>query len=656
MEDIRSASRGRPKEESGKVTETEYEMGSSYTPHSHEGTGKRAQEIKKQEQINSTGEGEIEKQILTSLTDKEDRQKLRERGGALEDDAFLGKEIELANELLLVALGLGQNRGEDGSTTLFEQEAIFGQIDENKSKSKIQDVVDSKAAAIDVQNEEPRNITSKASELGSKAWEAATLSFGSKVSKKSVQANTKTHTTQKATEKAALKPNEPCHYDARARSIIFVAVTAMGVRGIDVYMAEKVIAQTIYFILSEGRSEAVKQGKEDPLQSQETQQSARQSWMNSASQGAVAREKIRGNWGRYLATGAGVAVGGAIIGLTGGLAAPIVAPALIGLTGGFTFLATTGGIVMIGTLLGVTGGGLAGYKVQRRLRGIDYFEFHEIQSEARQAGVVIPSLHATICCSGLLLKTDKQGAVFESVFHNTTDARDVYSIKAEEKMMQDAGEGLRGYVLDTAIKTGGRKVGEEVIKHTALAGLAALALPLTIFGTASAALDSVFVQAKSRSYRAGLILADVLKNETQGHRPVTLIGTSLGCYTILTALVELAKSPEENMHLVDSVYLIGGPITPSPSTIRRARSITARRFVNAYTRDMVCSIAAWLGSGISLEELRGVKLPKVMGCQPVLECPGVENINVEDLVPDGHFDLNRSAILDQILQRCRALE
>lgn len=343
--------------------------------------------------------------------------------------------------------------------------------------------------------------------------------------------------------------------------------------------------------------------------------------------------------------------------LSGGLAAPLIAPALVGLTGGFAFLATSGGVVLIGSLLGVAGGGLAGYKVQQRLRGIDYFEFHQVESAAREAGVAIPSLQATICCSGLLLKTDRQGAVFEEVFRSTSDARDVYNVKAEEQMMKDAGEGLKGYVLDTALKTGGRKVGEEVIKHTALAGLAALALPLTIWGTASAALNSVFVQAKSRSYRAGLILADVLRNEVQGHRPVTLIGTSIGCYTILTALGELAKTPEENIHLIDSVFLIGAPITPKPSTLRRARSITARRFVNAYTRDMVCSIAAWLGSGISLEELQQGMMPRVVGCQAILGVPGVENIDVSDLVQDGgHFALNQPKILDQILKRCRAVE
>ncbi|UZJ56892.1 hypothetical protein CBS101457_006212 [Exobasidium rhododendri] len=653
LEDIRAASRGRPDGDEKGIIASQYEMGTSHASPSHEGTGKRAEDIKAAEKVEAIGKeakGDEERSATLNRRQFDEGEPSARAGGALDDAAFNGKEIELANELLLIALGLGQHRAEDGSTTLFEQEAIFGDLD-TTGHQRSSGEGSAAEAYSDIKSQEPMNATSRASEFGTKAWGLAASSIG-KARKDVKQRVTSSNPKRKG---APLKPNETCHYDARARAIIFVAVTAMNVKGLQVWMAEKVIAQTIFFILSEGRNESVKQGKGDPLQIDNEAQSARHGWMNTASQDAVAREKSKVNWGRYLATGASVAIGGTLIGLTAGLAAPVVAPALMGLTG-FSFLLTTGGSVLIGGLLGVTGGGLAGYKVQKRLRGLDHFEFAEVQSATRKAGMTIPSLQATICCSGLLLKTDKQGAVFEGVFRNTRDARDVYVIKAEELMMQNAGEGLKGYVLDTALQTGGRKIGEEVIKHTALAGLAALALPLTIWGAASAALNSVFVQAKSRSYRAGLILADVLRNETQGHRPVNLIGTSLGCYTILTALGELAKNAEENAHLVDSVILIGAPVTPSPGTLRRARSVTSRRFVNAYTRDMVCSIAAWLGSGISIEELRGGMMPRVVGSQPILGVPGVENVDVGDLLVDGHFALNQPEVLEKVLDRCRALE
>lgn len=296
-----------------------------------------------------------------------------------------------------------------------------------------------------------------------------------------------------------------------------------------------------------------------------------------------------------------------------------------------------------------------GYRVQRRLRGIDHFEFHEIQSSSREAGVHIPSLHATVCCSGLFLKGEEQAQVFHRLFSQTPDDRDVYTVHAEEDTMQRAGEGLKGYVLDAALKSGGQRVGTEVLKHTALAGIAALSLPLTAWTAASAALDGLFVQAKSRAYRAGLVLADVLRDEVQGHRPVILVGTSLGCVTIMTALQQLAQDPETNAHLIDSVFLIGAPISCSPSALRRARSIVARRFVNAYSsRDMVCSIAAWLGSGISLEEARSGAMPSILGSRAALQIPGLENVNVSPLV-SSHFSLNDEQVLRAVFEHIRIL-
>lgn len=47
----------------------------------------------------------------------------------------------------------------------------------------------------------------------------------------------------------------------------------------------------------------------------------------------------------------------------------------------------------------------------------------------------------------------------------------------------------------------------------------------------------------------------MLRARVQGSRPVILVGTSLGCATILTALLELAKDPA-NANLVSDVFLI----------------------------------------------------------------------------------------------------
>ncbi len=133
-----------------------------------------------------------------------------------------------------------------------------------------------------------------------------------------------------------------------------------------------------------------------------THASQRSEYMNQHSGSVVQREREKVSWGKWAAMGGGFIAGGLVIGLTGGLAAPLIAPALVGLTG-VSFLATSGGIIMLGTLFGLGGGGLAGYRVNdvcavcRRSRLLSWR-----QKRARQASpfraCMRPSA-AVDCCS-----------------------------------------------------------------------------------------------------------------------------------------------------------------------------------------------------------------------------------------------------------------
>lgn len=238
---------------------------------------------------------------------------------------------------------MGQHRAEDGSTTLFEQEAIFGDTDVRKeTESEPEKTHEPEAGG----NQEPAN-----------AWS----SFRSGISnlKKNSKAIVGRASQESRKNHQTTKPSEPCHYDARARAIISIAITAMEVQSLEVWMAEKVMAQTIYFIVNESLTAVKKNGHDTPFEeASEGDSSARGSWMNSATKGFVSREQGKANWAKWAAMGAGATVGGVLIGVTGGLAAPLVAPALVGLTG-ISFLATTGGVVMMATLLGMSGAGLA---------------------------------------------------------------------------------------------------------------------------------------------------------------------------------------------------------------------------------------------------------------------------------------------------------
>lgn len=356
--------------------------------------------------------------------------------------------------------------------------------------------------------------------------------------------------------------------------------------------------------------------------------------------------------------GSGFAIGGAIIGLTGGLAAPLVVPTLAGLTG-VTFLATSGGIIMLGTLFGVAGGGLASYRVHRRLRGLESFEFHELTNPTSEAGLRIPSLHATICCSGLLLAENQQIDTWQTALRAAPGTRDMYVVSSEKALMTEAGNSLKAYVRGEIISVLGKRAGTEVVKQTALRALTALTLPLTVAGALGRGLDSLFIRAKVKAQKQGIILAETLKKEVQGHRPVVLIGTSLGAITILSALLELAKDNPNNQvsHLVDSVYLISTPtMTPSTSVLKQIRSLVARRFVNVYSRkDMVCTLATWSSLDVSAEHLQKGRLPQPLGSRPVWDVPGLENVDVSDLIAS-HFDVCDGHKLEQVLVRAGAMQ
>lgn len=71
------------------------------------------------------------------------------------------------------------------------------------------------------------------------------------------------------------------------------------------------------------------------------------------------------------------------IGVTGGLAAPVLLPLLGPLVPLLGLSAVTAPLV-IGSVFGLAGGGLTGYRVRRRWAGVDYFEFVDVSSERRR--------------------------------------------------------------------------------------------------------------------------------------------------------------------------------------------------------------------------------------------------------------------------------
>ncbi|KAI8328991.1 hypothetical protein BC941DRAFT_363196 [Chlamydoabsidia padenii] len=228
-------------------------------------------------------------------------------------------------------------------------------------------------------------------------------------------------------------------YDARTRQFLYAMTLAMGLEGQELAAIEKGLGQQMYFTLQEKSQE--KEGDQSSL-------------MNSSAKSSMDQNNSKKKMFRWLATGAGVVGGGAVIALTGGLAAPLLAPLIVGLTGA-TFFATAGGIALVTSLFGLTGDDMDETKT--------------------------PWIKA-----------------FQQV--NRREKTDTFCLEYERKTLQDLGYAFRKFLSNQAL----RYAGMEVAKQTALhAFFAAVALPATLLKVADI-IDDPWQIAVDRSKKAGI--------------------------------------------------------------------------------------------------------------------------------------------------------
>jgi hypothetical protein len=111
-----------------------------------------------------------------------------------------------------------------------------------------------------------------------------------------------------------------------------------------------------------------------------------------------------------------------------------------------------------------------------------------------------------------------------------------------------------------------------------------------------------------------------------GVRPISLIGFSLGARVIFYAMIELAK--HKAYGIVQDVFLLGTTVTAPTKTWHEARSVIAGRFVNGYARN------DWILNYLFRATSGG--LNTVAGLRPVEHVPGLENVDVTDMIT-GHM-------------------
>ncbi|KAK8092363.1 uncharacterized protein PG998_014848 [Apiospora kogelbergensis] len=327
-----------------------------------------------------------------------------------------------------------------------------------------------------------------------------------------------------------------------------------------------------------------------------------------AAAGAVLRHPL-------LAAGVGTVMGGLGLGAT----------ATAGYLG-----ALAGSAPLVGVLFGAYGGKMTGEMIDEYAKQVEDFAFLPVHPPSKREKSETRHLRVAIGISGWLLLESEVVDPWKALLASSTES---FALRFELEAMLNLGNALTGYVASYA--WGWAK--KEIISRTIFAALSsALTLPYGL-AKASRVIDNPFSVAKSRSDKAGAVLADALINKVQGERPVTLIGYSMGSRVIYACLNELAN--RKAFGLVESVCLIGAPVPSDTVAWRRIRSVVPGRIVNVYsTKDY---LLGYLYRTSSLQY-------GVAGLQTVHDVEGVENVDVSDLV-DGHTQYR--FLIGSILQK-----
>ncbi|XP_065277456.1 transmembrane and coiled-coil domain-containing protein 4 [Emys orbicularis] len=363
-------------------------------------------------------------------------------------------------------------------------------------------------------------------------------------------------------------------------------------------------------VLEESLLESLKEQKEEESETAEASRRKKER-----------KRKLR----RYLMIGLATVGGGTVIGLTGGLAAPLVAAGAATIIGsaGAAALGSTAGIAVMASLFGAAGAGLTGYKMKKRVGAIEEFEFLPL-TEGKQ-------LHITIAITGWLC-TGKYGS-FTAPWSSMLQSSEQYCLAWESKYLMELGN-----ALDSLLNGFVNIMAQEALKFTVLSGIVtALTWPASLLTVASV-IDNPWGVCLNRSAEVGKHLAQILLSRQQGKRPVTLIGFSLGARVIYFCLKEMAQE-KDCEGIVEDVVLLGAPVEGDAKYWKAFTKVVSGRIINGYCR------GDWLLSFVYRTSSAQLN---VAGLQPVsLDDRRMVNMDLSSVV-NGHLDYMKQ--MDTILK------
>ncbi|ESZ94785.1 hypothetical protein SBOR_4842 [Sclerotinia borealis F-4128] len=326
---------------------------------------------------------------------------------------------------------------------------------------------------------------------------------------------------------------------------------------------------------------------------------------NEETQKRSDENKVARRWKVGLA---GVA-GAAIIGVTGGLAAPLVAGALGTVMGGLGLGATTaagllGALaesgVIVGSLFGAYGASMTGKMMDSYAKEVSDFAFLPLggsphQKSVKEIAAKDRRLRVTIGISGWLTQKEDVITPWRVLGHQS----EVFALRYELEALSKLGTSLESVVKSTAWSIAKK----EIIARTIFASLMTALWPIGLLNI-SKVVDNPFSVAKNRADKAGLVLADALINKA--HR---------------------GEAKRRAFGLIESAVLIGAPAPSDASAWRAMRSVVSGRLVNVYSENDYILAFLYRTSSIQFG---------VAGLQEAQDVKGIENVNVSEMV-SGHL-------------------
>ncbi|KAH3681029.1 hypothetical protein WICMUC_000010 [Wickerhamomyces mucosus] len=385
-------------------------------------------------------------------------------------------------------------------------------------------------------------------------------------------------------------------YDSRSRTLLMRFSELLSLDSIEVYQFERRITDTLQL---EDSSDQVWNEK---------------SLMKNRSKKAKKK--------KYVYVGLATIGGALILGLSGGLLAPVIGGGIaaglstIGIGGTAGFLGGTAGTALV-TVGSTALGARAGSKgMLKRVGDVQTFEFVPLHNNRRT--------NLIITVSGWMSgKLDDVRLPFSTV---DPVMGDLFSLFWEPEILTSTGQTMSILASEVLTQSIQQILGATIL--TALMG--AVQLPMML-SKLTYLVDNPWNVSVDRAWKAGLILADTLIAKNLGQRPVTLLGFSLGSRMIYSCLLELSKRGAYG--LVENVFIFGSPIVISNEELLLARSAVSGKFVNGFSKkDWILGYLYRATSG---------GLRRVAGLSPIENVEGIDNFDCTTLV-EGHMGYRKA--------------